>query len=822
MPLLTIKASKNTILGETYSSLIDAHINYGKAKSVPWGVSESGFYKFDGNMYYQYKAFGLPKTGLKSGLNNDTVIAPYATCMALMVRPNAAIKNMKKLEKNGALGKYGFYEALDYTTARLYGGKHCLIVKSFMAHHLGMSMMAFDNVINNNILQQYFHSIPSIRATQSLLDESIPARNVVMSSFEQSTQERRIEINDISFSRTYKINKEMEPHVHFLSNGEYTIYLNAFGGGQSVCNGYAINRFRGDTFVDTKGIFFYIKNIETKDIWSLGVAPLNIVPPECTVQYDEDKAVFTRLDNKIKTKMEVCVCEVRNAEIRKITITNNNKYDVELELTSYFEMALSPIQDDWSHAQFYNLFIESYYHKKEDALIFKRRRRADHERPIFLYNKLIAQGETSYESNRAEFIGRGKDTIDPVGIDNQFKNTEGIVIDPCSALRKRVKIGPNKSTTLYYIVGVEHEEAEAIKAAAITKKYAEEEFTSAKMESTIKLSQLDITNELLEFSNELQDYVYSAIHDKKNEEKIKNNIRSINSLWGYGISGNEIMVLFYAKGLEQLDTVLSIIKVAEYYSLHGLPIHIIIINKESKGYYEPLRDKLGSEMSIKANKLIHLINISDMNKDDLQLLDTLSCAKFDCKYSLSKQLKEEKQNIVFCEPEYITQTSNYGSVKSTPLNNMDLKYFNSFGGFTNKGRQYAIEMNNNVVPPMPYCNVIANPQFGMVTSDGGVCFTFAENSRENKLTRFENDSIEPNISQAVYVRDDETLLYNTISRDPVKREAFYRATHGKGYSIYECSYNGLLQEQIVHVDEEKKLSYIDVKNNLILQREEES
>lgn len=810
MPLLTIKANNNTILGETYSSLIDAHINYGKSKNVPWGVSESGFYKFDGNMYYQYKAFGLPKTGLKSGLNNDTVIAPYATCMALMVKPNTAIKNMKLLERSGALGKYGFYEALDYTKARLYGGKRCLIVKSFMAHHLGMSMLAFDNVLNNNVIQKYFHSIPSIRATQSLLDESIPARNVVMSSFEQSTYEKAIEINDINYSRTYKINKEMKPHVHFLSNGEYTVYLNAFGGGQSVCKGYAVNRFRGDVFTDTKGIFFYIKNIETKDVWSLGVAPLNIVPAECTVEYEEDKAVYTRIDNKIKTKMEVCVCEGRNAELRKITITNNDSKDVELELTSYFELTLSPIEDDWSHAQFYNLFIESYYHQKEDALIFKRRRRSEKERPVFLYSKLIAQGETSYESSRAEFIGRGNDTVDPKALGNHLKNSEGIVIDPCSALRKRVKIEPNKSKIVYYIVGVEHEEADAIKAASINKKFAEEEFAAVKIDSIINLSQLDVTQELLEFCDELKDYVYSAGYSETDEENIKTNDRSISSLWKYGISGREEIVLCYAKGLEQLDTVLSLIKAAEYYSLHGAPIHIIIINKESKGYYEPLRDKLNSEMSIKANKLIHLINISDIAKEDLKLLETLAYIKFDCKYSLREQLNEQKRIIVSCKPDFSLPTSRDEIIKSVPLNNIELQYFNGFGGFANKGRQYTIQLNNNIVPPMPYCNVIANPQFGTLVSDAGICFTFAENSRENKLTKFENDSIESNVSEAVYVRDDETLVYNTVSKSPVKREAFYRTTHGKGYSAFECSYNGLLQEQTINIDPEKKISYIDI------------
>ncbi len=811
MPLLTMKTNNNTILGETYKSLINAHINYGKSKNVPWGVSESGYYRFDGNIYYQYKAFGLPKTGLKTGLSNDTVIAPYATCMALMVQPYSSIKNMHALQKTGAFGKYGFYEALDYTKSRLYGGKHCLIVKSFMAHHLGMSMLAFDNVLNNNVIQEYFHSAPNIRSVQSLLDESIPARNVVMSSYQQDTQERPAQISDVGYSRTYEVERGMDQHVHFLSNGEYTVYLNCFGGGQSICNGQAINRFRGDMFMDTKGIFFYIKNTENKNTWSATVAPINVIPSKCTVQYDEDKASYTRIDGQIKTKVEVCVCADRNAEIRKLTITNNGSSEAELEVTSFFEVSLSHIADDWSHAQFYNLFVGSYYDKKTDSLIFKRRKRSKKDKVAFIYNKLIASGETSYETNRAEFIERGRDISNPKAIDEQLKNTEGIVIDPCASLRKRIRVGANKSTELYYVLGMEYEETDAIKSAAITKKAAEEAFSSSKMKTAIGLTQLDVTSDLLELYLELQDVIYATTQNKEKEQAIKNNIKPLSSLWCYGISGNNPIILCYAKGLDQLDNVITLIKAAAYYEMHGATMDIVIINREEKGYYEPLRDKLNESISSKIKKSVHLININEIKEDELYLLEAICRIKFDCKQPLIDQIKEQKENNILCDLKYAEASLVDGHVYSSPqLKEIDESFDNGFGGFASEGSQYAIDIKNGKVPPMPYSNVIANPQFGTLVNDGGICFSFAENSRENKLTDFENDSIDQSVSQTVYVRDDETLIYNSISREPVKREAQYRVTHGKGYSVYECSYNGLLQKKTVHVDMDKKLTYITV------------
>lgn len=811
MPLLTMKTSENTILGETYKSLIDAHISYGRARNVPWGVSESGFYKFDSNMYYQYKAFGLPKTGLKSGLSSDTVIAPYATCLALMVNPKEAIDNMKTLQKNGALGKYGFYEALDYTTSRLYGGKRCLIVKSFMAHHLGMSLLAFDNVINNNIMQYYFHSIPNIRATQSLLGESIPARNVVMSSFEQDTQEKDIEITDINYVRTYDIKRDMPKKTHFISNGEYTIYLNSFGGGQSLCNGIALNRFRGDSFTDTKGIFFFMKNVNTKDIWSASVAPLGNIPKNCTASFEEDRAIFTRIDGDMKTKTEICVLADRNAEIRKITLTNNGDKEVEIELTSFMEVSLCSVDDDWSHAQFYNLFVSAQYNNKTDSLLFTRRKRSEKEKSVFLYNKLIYQAQTSYECSRAEFIERGRDISDPIAINNQLKNSGGVVIDPCAAIRKRIKISPNKSKVLYYVLGLENEEDEALKAAMINSKTAEEAFSSSRLKSSLELSHLGLTSEALEFANILKDYVLLNKYTHEKELRVKGNIKPLSSLWRYGISGHNPLILCYAKGLDQYDSIMSLLKIAEYYSLHGITIDFVIINKEEKGYYEPLREKLSNKISSKAKKSVHLINACDIEKDDLNLLETISRISFDCKIPLDKQLKDCLDLYNDTIQDYIDiKEYDPGLLKSQPLKQLEGQFENGFGKFVNGGEQYVIEINAGKVPPMPYSNIISNANYGMVVNEGGICFSYAENSRENKLTRFENDSIDSFVSQAVYIRDNDSLIYNSISREPVKRDAEYKATHGRGYTIYECSYNGLYQKQTVNVDTEKMLTYINV------------
>jgi hypothetical protein len=174
MPPLVMKNYTNTLLDETYSFVIKSQIQYGNKRNVPWGVSESGFNLLDINLDYQYKAFGVPWLGLKRGVIEDVVIAPYATLIGIPFAPAACIKNINVLKEEQVEGNYGFYEAVDYTPERIPFNRKSGIVKSYMAHHQGMSLLALNNYLNDNIMQKYFHSNPMIKSAELLLQEKIP------------------------------------------------------------------------------------------------------------------------------------------------------------------------------------------------------------------------------------------------------------------------------------------------------------------------------------------------------------------------------------------------------------------------------------------------------------------------------------------------------------------------------------------------------------------------------------------------------------------------------------------------------------------------
>ena len=266
MPLILMKNYKNTLLDETYSFVIKSQKKYGRERNMPWGVSESGFSTMDLHLDYQYKAIGVPWLGLKRGLIEDAVAAPYATFLALLVHPRDAFKNILYLKKEGLEGDYGYYEAADYTPERLHPDQDKIIVKSYMAHHQGMSLLSLNNYLNQNIMQKRFSADPYVRAARLLLQEKVPT-NIV---YTKESKEKILPFKgdfrheESSFRRFTQPNFVL-PKAHVLSNGDYSVVTTDKGTGYSRTKAFAITRWRDDAIIDSYGMFFYIKNKTTRD-----------------------------------------------------------------------------------------------------------------------------------------------------------------------------------------------------------------------------------------------------------------------------------------------------------------------------------------------------------------------------------------------------------------------------------------------------------------------------------------------------------------------------------------------------------------------------
>ena len=312
MPLLVMPTYEQTLLDQTYKAAVARQIEYGKKRGVPWGISESGYNLIDAHLNYQYRAFGVPGLGLKRGLAEDLVIAPYASALALMIDPEEACLNLQRLAAEGFEGKYGFYEAIDYTLSRLQRGQSTAVVRSFMAHHEGMSLLSLAYLLLDRPMQRRFVSDPLFQATILLLQERIPKATAFYSHTAEPSDlhvaSDNAEKRRFAFSAA-RIRRSLE--VHLLSNGRYHVMITNAGGGYSRWKNIAVTRWREDSTCDNWGTFCYIRDVTSGDVWSTAYQPTLKQTEKYEAIFSEGRAEFRCRNNDFDTHIPRLPCRRR-------------------------------------------------------------------------------------------------------------------------------------------------------------------------------------------------------------------------------------------------------------------------------------------------------------------------------------------------------------------------------------------------------------------------------------------------------------------------------------------------------------------------------
>ena len=414
MPALVMRSPEGSMLSQTYRQIVRRQIDYGDERNVPWGVSESAFNARDLTLTYQYSGFGVPGLGLKRGLSEDIVISPYSTALAAMIFPSAALENFKRIAKAGGEGRYGFYEALDYTKTRLPEGEDVAVIHAFMAHHQGMSLVALSNVLEDGVMRARFHADPIVQATELLLQERTP-RDVLVARPRAEEVSAAAKVRDViaPVVRRFTTADDPTPRTQLLSNGNYTVMLTAAGSGYSRWRDIAITRWREDVTRDCWGAYFFLRDEQSGNIWSPGYQPTGAEPDSYEAEFYEDHAEFVRRDRSLNTKLEVVVSSEEDAEVRRISITNLGARTRDIQVTSYAELSLTSQAADVAHPAFANLFVETEFVSDMGALLATRRKRSPDEPSVWVAHVLFVKGETvgdlEYETDRARFLGRGHD-----------------------------------------------------------------------------------------------------------------------------------------------------------------------------------------------------------------------------------------------------------------------------------------------------------------------------------------------------------------------------------------------------------------------------
>lgn len=841
MPSLVMRAPAGSLLEQTNRLIVRRQISYGASRHVPWGVSESAYSARDLELTYQYSNFGVPGLGLKRGLSENVVIAPYATGLAAMIDPQAAMQNFADLASVGAFGSYGFYEALDYTRSRLPDETDLVIVKAFMAHHQGMTVVSIANVLFDGIMRARFHAESTVQAAELLLHERTP-RDVSVAHPRAEEVEASARISDTQLPEVRRLHTahSATPQTHILSNGRYAVMLSSAGSGYSRWGDIGVTRWHEDVTRDDSGSYVFLRDVASGAVWSAGYQPCGVEPDSYEVTFTEDRAEFIRIDGTLTTTLEVVVSPEDNAEVRRVSIANTGDAACEIDITSYSELTLAPPAADTAHPAFSKLFVQTQYVANLGVLLATRRRRSPGEPEIWAAHHVVVEGEITrpveYETDRARFLGRGREVHEPVAVidGRPLSNTVGTVLDPVFALRQRVRIQPGATARLSFWTCVastrtsvldlfdKHRDANAYGRAA----------TLSWTQAQVQLRHLGITAEDANLFQGIAGHVlYADASMRPSSAAIQRGGGTRSALWVHGISGDVPIVLLRIEHIEDISIVRQLLQAHEYWRLKQLAVDVVILNDRAASYVQDLQ--VAIETLVRTRQSHPQLRV-DSTKGSVFVLrtDTSSAETRAALSSVARAVFVGARGTLADQLDRRTEPSNVpaGRRRARPHDNprtgvatpSALEFFNGMGGFAADGREYATTLDAGQTTPAPWINVIANPQFGFQVAVDGGGYTWSVNSRENQLTQWSNDPVTDRPSEVLYLRDEDTGELWGPSVAPVRDvSAPYHVRHGQGYSRFQHHSHEIALDLLMYVPLEDpiKISRLQIRNTSARRRE---
>ena len=835
MPQLIMPSYQNTLLEQSCKAAVSRQIEYGRQRAVPWGISESCYNATDIHQVYQYRAFGVPGLGFKRGLGDDLVIAPYASALALTVMPLAACRNLQSLADHGFLGAYGFYEAVDYTPSRVPRGKDRAIVHAFMAHHQGMSLLAFEHVLLGQPMQRRFMSAPLVRAAELLLQERVPKKGATLHphAAEVSAASRPPAVEPGAIMRVFTDPDTPIPEVHLLSNGRYHVMATNAGGGYSRWHDLAVTRWREDGTADSWGTFIYLRDSNTGHYWSTAHQPTLRKADHYEAIFVQARAEYRRRDQKIEAHTEISVSPEDDVEIRRVKLTNQSSRTRHIEVTSYAEVVLAPLNADLAHRAFGNLFVQTEILPQRQAILCTRRRRTPGESVPWMFHLLAAPGavadEPSYETDRAKFIGRGRTAVNPVMLDGReaplrLSDTDGPVLDPIVAIRRTVTLAPDESASVQIISGVAdtREAALALIEKYCDRHFVERAFEMAWFQSQEVLRHLGISEaEAQLFGRLASSVIYGGALRRAAPGIIARNQLGQSGLWRFTVSGDLSIVLVRIGESSRIDLVKQVLQAHAYWRMKGLVADLVILNEDFSGYRAALHDQImglinaGPEAQIIDQPGgVFVRRAEELSEDERVLFQTVARIVFtDTAESLIEQVERR------VSPERLSDR--FEPVRRAtlervhPLAARERIFCNGPGGFTPDGHEYVITLEPGQSTPAPWVNVIASPHIGTVVSESGSAYTWVENAHEFRLTTWHNDPLSDSSGEALYIRDEETGAFWSPTPLPAPVHNLdrpgYVCRHGFGYSVFEHYEAGISSELFTYVAMDAPVKFVVVK-----------
>ena len=829
MPSLIMSEPEQGLLHISGLAAVNEQQSFGRSQALPWGVSESAYFAQDHSLAYQYAPFGVPRLALRRTPPTDRVIAPYATVMACMFTPHAAVANLRQLERIGARGDCGFFDAVDYTVSRQPEEQAFSVVKNFMAHHQGMSLVALCNVLCNEAPRRWFAHAPLVQAYESLLHEKTP-RQIIESADPRTLPEPE----DIEEPRLYH-SRDVNPAAsgwqptQLLSNGRYSVALRANGAGVSrwrTAEGVSnISRWRDDLLRDQYGSFIYLRAAGQSDVVSVTYHPAPRADFSYAATFLADRVCFKATSKDLEARTSVLVSPEDDIEMRTVTLLNLSNTEMNLDVVSCFEAVLADPRADEAHPAFSNLFVESRWHPEWRALLLTRKPRL-HGDPTMAVAHFLADQEANvreidFIADRRAFLGRNRLAANPAlqAHANAPDRSPVNGLDPVAGLRVRVRIPAGGMARLSFATAAAESLDELLPRIDkyLQPMHVERATRMAATLAQVRLRDLGIDPEEHAALQDLNTVLmYTSARSLTNRAGVDQR-----QLWRFGLSGDKPIVLVRIHSSSGLALVQSLLSAEPLWRFGGIAVDLVVLNSEVNSYLMPLqadilalRDRtlqqvensfprsnasgfyLLRDHEVAASEkaalaaLARVIFIADGRPLEQQVAALQSAAR--------KQPGAASVGMALLQPKILPGTV---AATTTPVGNFDAAT-----------GEFQFEVDSRHRPPRPWVNVISNPSFGFQVSESGSGYTWAINSRLHQLTPWSNDPVQDPGFEHYLLQDLDTRKFLPLTPSTQSQTTLpYRVRHGQGYTVFECLQGELKIETTFFADRSDPLKIVRIR-----------
>ncbi len=759
MPNLLMPSFRNSLIYESLMFCVYCQKLRGSAFKIPWGISESAYFAFDRSLSYRYKAHGVQRLGFKRGLNRELVISPYSSFLALEVAPAAAVKNLRKLKNLGLQDIYGLYEAADFTPSRLIGTNRFEPVKCYMAHHLGMSIVACNNILNSGIMQNRFMSNPEMAAYSELLQERTPVDAVTVQSGYQDVPDKSRRYGEAVWSKSHIGYDPYMPRTMLLSNGSYTLLMTDTGLSKSISDRTLLTRFDSSHLEGVNGIFFFIRH--KGGLYPLTPAPMYRPDVQYSSEFDERTVKLFSTYSGIRTTISSCVSAVDKSELREIMI--HSDVPLECELVCYYEPVLSVEQDHYSHPAFSKLFVQTS--AVDSGILIKRR---DKTGNLNLFSAFLCSKKGfSFDTSRERALGRGGFANLANALELSRRSSQGSVLDPCVLLTLPLTLDTNEIQTIRFALSCSSEETAALATAERTLNMPLKQASNYPFSSSpnMLLTPPEVTSSL----ELLTDMTFVTPRRAALNSYISRNKLSQSDLWKFGISGDLPILSVLCTPESLSDRAIRAIKQQRFLTQSGVNFDLVLLLSDMSDYNRPTRNsatdlirQIGGESNIGVPSGVHFVEVSE-NSDDFNLILSCSFAAIDLGGKTVREPERTERKTL--TPPALKSTRKTATLRN-PVYNPDGSFSFSTGGS---------------LPAAAWSNLLVNENLGMVSADSGSGYMWYLNARENRINSWTNDTLTIDGEERIQL----IFLEGAVSLFSANDNYDCTVTHGFGYTTWE-------------------------------------